>query len=124
MKRLSNTDQNNNKITGARVVQRVTSATTASAPTPNLSTTDHYNLTALAETATFGVPTGTPVEGDRLIIHIKDNGTARTLSWNAIYRSVGATLPTTTVISKNLYLGFFYNATDSRWDLLSLAQEA
>ena len=73
--------------------------------------------------ATFGAPTGTPVEAQNLIIRIKDNGTARTLAWNAIYRGVGVTLPTTTVISKMLYVGFKYNVADTRWDALAVAQE-
>jgi len=28
-------------------------------------------------------------------------------------------LPTTTIVSKTVYLGFMYNSTDSKWDLLS-----
>lgn len=101
-------------------------STTASSatPTPNGDTTDHYTVTALAAGATFGAPTGTPTDGQNLVIRIKDNGTARTLAWNAIYRAVGVTLPTTTVISKTLYLGFKYNSADSKWDCLATAQEA
>jgi hypothetical protein len=65
-------------------------------------------------------PTGTPTEGQQLIIRIKDNATARTLAWNAIYRaSSDLALPTTTIVSKTVYLGFMYNSTDSKWDLLS-----
>ena len=60
----------------------------------------------------------------KLIIWIKDNGTARALSWNAIYRAVGITLPTTTVISKTLYVGFIYNSTDTKWDAVATNQEA
>jgi hypothetical protein len=53
-----------------------------------------------------------------------DNGTARTLAWNAIYRAVGITLPATTVISKTLYLGMIYNSADSKWDVVAVSQEA
>lgn len=103
---------------------RVTSTTSSATPTPNVDTTDQYILTAQAVAAAFAAPTGTPVDGQPLIIRIKDNATAQTLSWNAIYRIIGTTLPTTTVISKTLYLGFKYNSADTKWDCLAVGQEA
>ena len=63
---------------------RVTSVASAAPPTPNADTTDQYNLTAQAEAAAFAVPSGTPSDGQKLIIRIKDNGTARGVSFNAI----------------------------------------
>lgn len=99
------------------------SASTASdtAPTPNAGTTDIYLITAQAASATFGVPTGSPSDGQGLLIRIKDNGTARSLAWNAIYRAGSdLALPATTVLSKVLYIGFRYNAADTKWDLVSV----
>ena len=83
-------------------------------------------MTALAEAATFGAPTGTPVNGQKLIIRIKDNATARTLAWNAVYVAGGVALPTTTVLSKILNLGFIYNTANTlnKWQLVASAQEA
>lgn len=103
---------------------RVTSTASSATPTPAVDTTDIYILTALATAPTFGAPTGTPSQGQKLIVRIKDNGTARALAWNAIYRAMGTALPTTTVLSKTLYLGFIYNSTDAKWDLVASAQEA
>ena len=100
-----------------------TSIASSATPTPNSDTTTYYTITALAAGATFGAPTGSPVNGQRLFIRIKDNGTARTLAWNAAYRAIGIVLPTTTVISKTLYVGCVYNSTDSKWDVLAVAQE-
>jgi hypothetical protein len=34
------------------------------------------------------------------------------------------TLPTTTVISKTLYLGMIFNNADTKWDVVAVAQEA
>lgn len=104
--------------------KRITSEASNATPTPNVDTTDVYILTALAEAATFGMPIVTPVgtytHGQQLIIRIKDNGTARSLGWNAVYRaSTDLALPTTTILGKTLYLGFMYNATDAKWDLLA-----
>jgi hypothetical protein len=107
-------------LTNKRITKRTVSIADSATPTPNSDTTDIYLVTALAQTATFGAPTGTPTEGQQLIIRIKDNATARSLAWNAIYRaSSDLALPTTTIVSKTVYLGFMYNSTDSKWDLLS-----
>lgn len=93
----------------------------SSTPIPNANNTDIFTVTALAETATFGVPTGTPLNGQKLMIRIKDNATARILAWNAIYRAgTDVSLPLTTVISKTIYCGFIYNSTDSKWDLMAV----
>ncbi len=100
--------------------KRVTSEASNATPTPNADTTDVHVITALAAGATFGAPTGTPTHGQQLIIRVKDNGTARSLGWNAAYRaSTDLALPTTTVLGKTIYLGFMYNATDAKWDLLA-----
>ena len=110
-------------LSGANIRRTVT-ITSSATPTPNSDITDIYIITALQEAATFGAPTGSPAQGQMLIIRIKDNATARALSWNAIYRIIGTTLPTTTVLGKTLYLGFIYNSTDTKWDLVATAQAA
>ncbi len=100
---------------------RVASTASNTSPQPNVSTTDVYILTALAGAPTFGIPTGSPVQGQKLIIRIKDDGTPRAITWNSIYRaSSDLALPTTTVTSKTLYCGFIYNDTDTKWDLLAV----
>lgn len=105
---------------GRPLIPRTTTITSSATPIPNADTTDNYMITALGAAATFGSPTGTPNDGQRLMIRIKDNATARALSWNAIYRSgTDVSLPTTTVISKTMYLGFIYNSSDSKWDLVA-----
>jgi hypothetical protein len=67
--------------------------------------------------------TGTPVNGQHLTIRFLDNGTARGITWGASYASRGASLPTTTVISKYLYVGLIWNSTTSTWDCVATAQE-
>lgn len=104
-------------------VQSVTSASTFT-PVAGAAGDDAGVITALAANLTVAAPTGTAVQMQPLILRIKDNGTARTLTWNAIFRAIGVTLPTTTVIGKTLYVGFIYNATDSKWDCVLVRQEA
>ena len=111
------------KDSGISRSQYLTEASNAT-PTPAVNDfeTTYYDLTALAVAATFGVPTttGTLFNHEKLIIRIKDNATARALSWNAVYRaSSDLALPSTTILSKTMYLGFDYNSADSKWDLLA-----
>lgn len=101
-------------------IQAVTSAATVT-PTFN---NDMVKITAQAAALTLANPSGTAVAGWGIAIRIKDNGTARAISYGAQYRAVGVTLPTTTVISKTLYLGMIYNADDTKWDVTAVAQEA
>jgi hypothetical protein len=61
------------------------------------------------------------------VLRFKDDGTARALTWtttSGAYRAIGVTLPTTTVLSKVLYVGCIWNAQDSFWDVIALAQQA
>lgn len=116
-----------NTITNKRNQPRVVSAasyTTDTGTSLDVSTCDDFIITAQAGALLFNSPSGTPVQGEKLVIRIKDNGTARALTWNAVFRAVGVALPTTTVLSKTLYLGFKYNSTDTKWDLIASTQEA
>ena len=81
-------------------------------------------VTAQAVALTLANPTGTIIDGKSLIIRIKDNGTARAITYDTQYRAIGVTLPSTTIISKTLYLGFIYNSTDTKWDCIGVAQQA
>ena len=111
-------------LTNKRITQRVGTVASHVTPTPTADDSDMYTVTAQAEAAAFAAPSGTPTDGQKLIIRIKDNATARALSWNAIYRALGVALPTTTTISKTLYVGFIYNSTDSKWDCVAKTEEA
>jgi hypothetical protein len=83
-----------------------------------------YNVNELAVGTVFGIVNGTPKDGQKLTIRIKDNGTQRTLGWDSIWRPIGTTLPTTTVANKIIYVGAIYNSYDAFWDVVSVAQQA
>jgi len=131
---LSNVDNTSNAteraatatLSGKRMDQRITSAasyTTNTGSSLDVSTTDLFVITAQAGALLFNSPGGTPLQGQRLIIRIKDDGTARALTWNAVFRALGTPLPSITIISKTLYLGFMYNSTDTTFDLIASAQQ-
>jgi hypothetical protein len=58
------------------------------------------------------------------MIRIKDNATARAITWDTNYRAVGVTLPTTTTLSKTTYVGLIYNSTDTKWDAIGVTTQA
>lgn len=109
---------------GGPLVLSAASYTTDTGTSLNMDNLDEFIITAQAGALLFNSPGGTLVQGRTLIIRIKDNGTARALTWNSVFRAMGTALPSTTVLSKTLYLGFKYNSTDSKWDLIASAQEA
>jgi hypothetical protein len=114
------------KISG-RLVPRVLSAasyTTDTGTSLNCDSQDMFIVTAQAGALKFNNPSGTATSGQKLIIRIKDNGTARALTYDTQYRALGVALPSTTVLSKTLYMGFIYNLDDTKWDLVASSQEA
>jgi hypothetical protein len=96
--------------------QRIREITSDAAPVPDCDSTDVFIITALAVNTVIGAPTGTPRQGQKLLFRIKDAGVAKTVGWNAIYKGIGLTLPATTVAGKELYIGFYYNSTDTKWE--------
>ena len=101
-------------------VQAVTSSATV---TPTFAD-DLVKITAQAVALELANPTGTAVPGHGIVIRIKDNGTARAITYGDQWRAVGVDLPTTTVVGKTLYLAMIYNSDDSKWDVVAVAQEA
>lgn len=103
-------------FTNKRVTPRA--VTTASSATPAIDTdvTDVYGLTALAVNVTSFTTslTGTPTDGQKLWIYIVGTA-ARTLAWGASFEAGAVALPTTTVTTTRLDVGFIWNAATSKW---------
>jgi len=112
-------------IINTRFNSRVNSAADYSGTlTPNSDSYDMYAATGLTQATTIAAPTGTPVDGQRLMFRLLDNGTARALTWNATYTVMGVTLPTTTTASKTSYIGCVYNSNNTRWDVIAAGTQA
>lgn len=113
-------------LTNKRVTKRVTTIVSSATPTINTDNCDAVTITALA-TAITSMTTnlsGTPTNFQPLIFRIKDDGTARAITWGASFAAMGVALPTTTVISKVLTVGFIYDTVASVWGCIASAQEA
>jgi hypothetical protein len=115
-------------LTNKRITPRIGSngATTSGNITPTGDLSDQYNITGLTGAITIFPPSGTPTNGQKLTIRIKDNGTGRTISWITTaggYRQIGTTLPNNTVASKTTYVACIYNSADTYWDVVAVTQE-
>ncbi len=115
-------------LTNKRITPRIGTVADAATITPTGDSSDQYNVTALAQGATIAAPSGTPTNGQKLLLRFKDDGSNRALTWttgsSGTFRAIGITLPTTTTASKTMYVGCVYNSADSRWDVIATAQEA
>lgn len=109
-------------ISSTQVLLRTILAANTTSITPNI---DLYDVVEQANTQatgtlTINTPSGTPVDGQRLILRISSTN-VQTFNFNTIY--VGSTdlsLPATTSgSSKYDYLGFMYNSTANKWQLLA-----
>lgn len=107
-----------------RSAPQVQSAVSTATFTFNWSSNDIGVITAQSVALTVAEPTGTPSQGRPFILRVKDNGTARAITWNGIFRGVGVTLPTTTVANKTTYVSGYYNSTDTRVDIVGVLTES
>jgi hypothetical protein len=108
----------------------VSAITSSATPTPIIQARNNmFIITALAAAAEFAAPTyagyPAPIDGDSLLIRVKDNGTGRALTYNAIFtETYSSALPASTTISKTLILFFIYNSVAEKWQLLFTDEEA
>jgi len=111
----------NKKISDGLIRQtRVQSVTSAATVTPNADTDDMVVVTAQAEALTVANPSGTPTQGQGLVIRLEDNGTTRAITWGDDYRPFDSvTLPTATATDIN-YIACVYNSTDAVWDVIGV----
>ena len=112
------------RITNTIVNPTVQETTSTATFTINANTEISGIISAQAVALTIANPTGTPVQDQKLKFRIKDNGTARAITWGTNFRAIGVTLPTTTTASKVLVVGCFWNSNDSKWDVIAVNEEA
>jgi hypothetical protein len=109
-------------IVSTRITPRVVTTASSATPTINTDTTDQFGLTAQAVDITSFTTnlSGTPTDGQKLWIYIVGTA-ARAITWGASFESSTATLPTTTVTTNRLDVGFVWNAATSKWRCVAVA---
>lgn len=117
---------NTQTLTNKRVTPRIGTTASSATPSINVDNVDQFNITALATNITSMTSglSGTPTDGQKLIIRIIDDGTPRTIAWGSSYAERGGLLPTTTTASKYIYVGLIYNSVASKWDCVASVEEA
>lgn len=118
---LGNSTADGSVLTGIPLPRMVVIAN-ATSVTLNATTTDigtQVNTQATG-TLTINAPTGTPVNGQKIIFRLTSTN-VQTFSWNAIF--VAGSTVTLPVVSSGSgrtdYMGFLYNSTTAKWQLLA-----
>jgi hypothetical protein len=110
-------------LTNKRITKRVLTLSANSA-TPAIDTDTYDVVHITAQTAaitsfTSGL-SGTPVDGDTLRISVTGT-TAITLTFGTSFEASTVALPTTTVTTNRLDIGFIWNTETSKWRCLAVA---
>jgi len=111
-------------LSNKRLTKRSGTTTSSATPTINTDDVDFYIITAQAAAITSfttNLSGSTHNEGDTLWISIKDDGTARAITWGASFEASTVALPTTTVISTRMDVGFVWNTTTTKWRCVAVA---
>lgn len=103
-------------ISGKRVTPRVSTTGSSATPTINTDNVETYGLTAQTVDITSFTTnlTGTPTDSQKLWIYIVGTA-ARAITWGAKFEAGPVALPTTTVTTQRLDVGFVWNAVSSKW---------
>lgn len=104
------------------LIPRVVTVADGASITINIGTTDIavQANTQIAGIITINAVTGTPVNGQKFVIRLQSLN-IQTLSWNAVFAgSTDLALPiSSSGGNKYDYIGFIYNSTAAKWQLLA-----
>lgn len=109
-------------MTNKRMTFRAPTITQSATPTINTDVTDYAEITGLAQDITSMTTnlSGTPVKGDRLWISITGTAT-RAITWGTSFEASTVALPTTTVSTARLDIGFTWNVATTKWRCVATA---
>ena len=118
----SNVTITGGSISGTAISPRVVAIADGTSVTINGNTTDiatQANTQAVG-TLTINAPTGTPVNGQKIVFRLTSTN-VQTFSWNSVFAgSTDLVLPATSSGGGLTdYVGFIYNSTASKWQLIS-----
>ena len=109
-------------ISDSTIAKRIVIIADGTSITMNADTTDIATQanTQTAGTLTINAPTGTPANGQQLMLRLRSTN-VQTFSWNSVFAG-SSDVPLPTASSGGTlydYLGFQYNSTASKWQLLA-----
>lgn len=102
-------------------VETETSISSSGSPIPvGSGARNRFIVTAQSVTATVQPPSGSPANGNKLMMRFGASGT-QSISFDTIYRPIGCTLPSSLVDGKFTYVFAEYNSQTPKWDVLAVA---
>ena len=124
-------------FTNKRVTPRVSALSAPSLPVAfNSDSYDQYSITGLSADVTINPDSGTPTDGQKVIIRVTDDGvSSRTLTFigglGHGFKAIGTSMTPSgsdwtysTTTGKIVYFTCIYDASTVRWDIIHIAQEA
>lgn len=111
-----------NTLTNKRITRRIVTVNAPGAtPTTNTDNADIQNFTGVGAAITSMTTnlSGTPADGDLIEFRFLDDGNARAITWGTSFAATTVALPTTTVISTTLRVGFEWLASASKWQCIA-----
>lgn len=108
-------------LSNKAITKRVVTTTDDATAVIDVTVTDVYELSAVANNTTFTL-TGTPTDGQNFIIRYKDAGVSKTLTWTG-FTPIGVTLPTATTAGKWGYVGVTYNSAAGQYHVTAVTTE-
>lgn len=112
-------------VHNGRVVHAVQTMASGATLTPDAATYNIAECASLATNTTLAAPSGTPVNGQVMVIRLKDNGSSRTIAYNSIYQNIsGLTNLTATTAGKWHVIGCIYSTSAVKWQIVSITTEA
>lgn len=109
-------------LTNKRITKRTGTIADTATPTINTDNVDFFSITALTQAITSFTTnlSGTPTEAQALWIAVTGTG-ARGITWGASFEASTIALPTTTVSTNRLDVGFVWNTVTSKWRCIATA---
>lgn len=109
-------------LTNKRAQKRKVVVTVSATPTINTDNGDIFRIGVTGALLTLAITSmttnlsGTPVDGEMILVIFLDNGTARAITWGASFADGGLiALPLTTVISTELSVLLQWSSEASKW---------
>ena len=107
-------------LTNKWLQPRIVTPSVSSTYTIDVTVTDQYNIINQNSNISSITTTGSPVDGQKIMVRIKSDGTARTVAWGSIFISSGVSaLLNTTVASKTHHIAFVYDSTAAKFVCLA-----
>lgn len=107
----------------ANIAPRVDVLTSSTSYTLNLDAYDQASITALSGNITINAPTGTVADGRVVLYRLLDNGTARTVTLNAIFVDLTSVMFTSTTIGKACIFMARYASSRTKYEILAVVVE-